>query len=231
MLHGVARRSEVRRPRASRARGRARGRPGTRRSRGRPARRSGSSPERLAEPQLARRAGRAPPSGAGVEADADRARVARLRGAPPRAERLEPPRSTSRRSWTRRWSTGSPPGHSRRKSSRSRCRQTTPLESSIEPPGRSPFSRTSTRAPRAAASAAATSPAIPAPATTRSAMGGSDEREARLVLDVLELDPVGPPDEDGARVRRRPHVRDLDPARARLALDVVGASRRGTPGG
>ena len=54
-------------------------------------------------------------------------------------------------------------------------------------------------------------------------MTGSDEREARLVLDVLELDPVGAPDEDGERVGGVDDVGDLEPARPRLALDVGGA--------
>ena len=52
-----------------------------------------------------------------------------------------------------RCSAGSPPGHSARKRSKSRWRQITPLDSSIEPPARSPFSRSSTRgaaAPRPA---------------------------------------------------------------------------------
>ena len=54
-------------------------------------------------------------------------------------------RSASRRSNTVRCSSGSPPGHSARKRSKSRWRQITPLESSIEPPARSPFSRSTTR--------------------------------------------------------------------------------------
>ena len=63
-------------------------------------------------------------------------------------------------------STGSPAGHSCRNSSALRCLQITPLESSIDPPARSPFSRTSGAAPSSRARAAATRPAIPAPATT-----------------------------------------------------------------
>src|ERR687897_248603 len=78
--------------------------------------------------------------------------------------------SPSKRSNSRRWRRSSPSGHSSRKLPNSRCRQMTPLDSSIEPPGRSSFSRTSGCAPRLRASAAATRPAIPAPATTRSAM-------------------------------------------------------------
>ena len=68
-----------------------------------------------------------------------------------------------------RWSAGSPAGHSARKRSKSRWRQITPLDRSMLPPARSPFSRSSTRAPSSAACAAAARPPIPAPATIRSA--------------------------------------------------------------
>src|SRR6186997_425710 len=89
----------------------------------------------------------------------------------------------------------------------------------MEPPARSPFSWTTTFAPSSPARAAATRPAIPAPATTRS---GSvlDEGEGRLVLDVLELDAVRPPHEDGIRVRRVHDVGDLEPSLLGLP-DVV----------
>src|SRR3954454_13097867 len=87
----------------------------------------------------------------------------------------------------------------------------------MEPPGRSPFSRTRTFAPSSRARAAATSPAIPAPATSRSNL---DQREARLVLHVLDLDPVGAPDEDRVRVGRVDDVGDLDPLSLRF-LDVI----------
>src|SRR3989304_3208366 len=76
--------------------------------------------------------------------------------------------------------------------------QTTPLERSIDPPGRSPFSWTTTEAPSSVARAAAARPPKPAPATTSST--ALDERERRLVVDVLELDPLRPPDEDRGRV-------------------------------
>jgi len=63
---------------------------------------------------------------------------------------------------------GDRPGGSMLLSSGFVWRHTNPLESSIEPPGRSPFSSTTTSAPSSRARAAAHSPAIPAPATTRS---------------------------------------------------------------
>ena len=47
-------------------------------------------------------------------------------------------RPSSSRSTISAWSAGSPDGHSARKSASDRWRQTTPLERSIEPPGRSP---------------------------------------------------------------------------------------------
>src|SRR4029079_1502624 len=95
----------------------------------------------------------------------------------------------------------------------------TPLERYIDPPGRSPFSWTTTRAPSSRARVAAARPAIPGPATTRSG-SALDEREGRLVLDVLELDAVRAPDEHGVRVRRIDDVGDLEPAFLGLA-DVV----------
>ncbi len=48
--------------------------------------------------------------------------------------------ASSSRSQMSRWSASSPAGHSARKSSHSTWRQMTQLESSIEPPGRVPFS-------------------------------------------------------------------------------------------
>ena len=56
-------------------------------------------------------------------------------------------------------------GHSRGTSSNSRWRKITHDESSIEPPARVPFSRTTTARPSSRSRAAATSPAMPAPAT------------------------------------------------------------------
>ena len=48
------------------------------------------------------------------------------------------------------------------------------------------------------------------------------QRERRLVLDVLDLDALGPPDEHRVRVRRVHDVRDLEPELARLGDVVVG---------
>ena len=73
---------------------------------------------------------------------------------------------SSSRSTISRWSRGSPFGHSRRKSASEGYRQMTPLDSSIEPPGRSPFSSTVAATPSSRARAAAHRPAMPAPATT-----------------------------------------------------------------
>src|SRR5512132_2201454 len=91
----------------------------------------------------------------------------------------------------------------------------TQLERYIDPPSRSPFSWTTMPAPSSRARAAAARPPIPAPATTRSGRS-LDEREGRLVLDVLELDPVRTPDEDGEGVRGVADLGDLDPAALRL---------------
>src|SRR5207342_3070049 len=66
---------------------------------------------------------------------------------------------------TSRWSRSSPSGHSRRKSSKVRWRQTTQPDRSIEPPGRLPFSSTTGSTPSSRALAAAQRLAIPAPAT------------------------------------------------------------------
>src|SRR5919204_2318449 len=93
----------------------------------------------------------------------------------------------------------------------------TQLERSIEPPTRSPFSSTTGRAPSSRARAAAQSPAMPAPATTSSA-----EREALLVLDVLDLHPLGTPEEDRVRVRRVDDVGDLEPELLRFGDVFVG---------
>src|SRR3954451_7030307 len=93
------------------------------------------------------------------------------------------------------------------------------LERDIDPPGRWDFSWTTTPAPSSRARAAAARPAIPAPATTRSG-SALDEREGRLVLDVLELDAVRAPHEHGVCVRRIDNVGDLEPAFLGLA-DVV----------
>src|SRR5829696_2111592 len=92
----------------------------------------------------------------------------------------------------------------------------------MEPPGRSPFSCTTTSAPSSRARTAAASPAIPAPATTRSGTARLDEAERRLVLDVLDLHALGPPDEHGLRVGRVHNVGDLEPARLGLLELVVG---------
>src|SRR6186997_1726508 len=97
----------------------------------------------------------------------------------------------------------------------------TQLERYIDPPGRSPFSWTTMPAPSSRARTAAARPAIPAPATTRS--GSSlDEREGRLVLDVLELDAVRAPDEDCVGVRRIDDVGDLQTAILRFPDVMVG---------
>ena len=70
---------------------------------------------------------------------------------------------------------------------------------------RSPFSCTVTSAPSWRARAAATRPAIPAPA-----IGGQlHERERRLVLDVLDLHALRAPHEHGVRVRCVDDVGDL----------------------
>src|SRR6185437_2756838 len=93
----------------------------------------------------------------------------------------------------------------------------TPLESSIEPPGRAPFSSTVGKAPSSRARAAAHNPAIPAPAISNSGQG-----EGRLVLDVLDLDPLRAPDEHGVRVCRVDDVVDLDPELAGLRDVILG---------
>src|SRR4029078_5504357 len=102
--------------------------------------------------------------------------------------------------------------------------------SRIEPPGRASFSTTSGSAPRRRASAAAASPAIPAPATMRSGMASvpesrwqrrSDEREAGLVLDVLDPHALRAAQEDRERVRRVLDVVDLEAGALRLALHAV----------
>src|SRR3954447_15239814 len=132
-------------------------------------------------------------------------------------------RSASRRSNTRRCSSGSPSGHSARKSSKRRWRQTTPLESRIDPPARGSFSSTSTAAPRRRACAAATRPAMPAPATIRSGMARTLlQREAGLVLDVLDADAVGAAHEDGQRVGGVLDVVDLPSVLLGLLLDRRG---------
>src|SRR5919198_510893 len=91
----------------------------------------------------------------------------------------------------------------------------------MEPPGRVPFSWTTTSAPSSRARAAAASPAIPAPATTRSG-SALDEGERRLVLDVLELDAVRAPDEDRVRVLCVHDVGDLETPLLRLPDVLVG---------
>src|SRR5947207_15445635 len=82
----------------------------------------------------------------------------------------------------------------------------TPLDSSIEPPGRSPFSSTVGAAPSSRARAAAHNPAMPAPATITS-LG---QREAGLLLDVLDPDAPGTPEEARVGVGRVDDVVDLD---------------------
>ncbi len=52
---------------------------------------------------------------------------------------------------------------------------------------------------------------------------GSDQREAGLVLDVLDADAVGPAEEHRERVRCVDDVLDVEPARAGLLLDLPGA--------
>src|SRR3954452_172634 len=132
-------------------------------------------------------------------------------------------RSASRRSNTRRCSWGSPSGHSARKSSKRRWRQTTPLESRIDPPARGSFSSSRTTAPRRRACAAATRPAMPAPATIRSGMARTLlQREAGLVLDVLDADAVRAAHEDGQRVGGVLYVVDLPSVLLGLLLDRRG---------
>src|SRR4051812_11327521 len=106
----------------------------------------------------------------------------------------------------------------------------TPLDSRIDPPGRASFSSTRGSAPRRRASAAAASPAIPAPATTTSGMASvprlerdprSDEREAGLVLDVLHAHALGAAEEDRERVRGVLDVVDLEAGALGLVLDAV----------
>src|SRR5215204_4707507 len=97
----------------------------------------------------------------------------------------------------------------------------TPLESRIEPPGRSSFSNTTVLAPSRRASAAATRPAMPAPATTRSAKR-SDQREAGLVLHVLDAHAGRAAQEHGERVGCVLDVVDLDAALLGVALHLVG---------
>src|SRR3954447_10148061 len=132
-------------------------------------------------------------------------------------------RSASRRSNTRRCSSGSPSGHSARKSSKRRWRQTTPLESRIDPPARGSFSSSRTPAPRRRACAAATRPAMPAPATIRSGMARTLlQREAGLVLDVLDAYAVRAAHEDGQRVGGVLYVLDLPSVLLGLLLDRRG---------
>ena len=100
-----------------------------------------------------------------------------------------------------------------------------------------PFSSTTTERPSSRSRAAATNPAIPAPATvTVSAVRvadplrgrggdpdhcGSLQGERRLVLDVLDLDAVRPANERRQRVRGVDEVHHLDPAlRRRVAVLV-----------
>src|SRR5215467_14287516 len=118
-----------------------------------------------------------------------------------------------------RCSSSSPPGHSARNPSHSRCRHTTQEERSIEPPAREPFSTTRGSCPSWRRRAAATRPAIPAPATvTRN----SGQRERRLVLDVLDPNALGTTEEDRERVRSVDPAVDLDPEIPRGWFLLVG---------
>src|SRR5436189_4919640 len=94
----------------------------------------------------------------------------------------------------------------------------TPLDSSIEPPGRSPFSSTVGEAPSSRARAAAHNPAMPAPATITS-LG---QREAGLVLDVLDPYALGAPEEDRVGVGRVDEVVDLATALLGVGDVLVG---------
>ena len=135
-------------------------------------------------------------------------------------------RSPSTRSNSSRCSSGSPPGHSARKRSNSRWRQTTPLDRRIDPPGRSSFSNTTGVAPRRRASAAATRPAMPGAGDDEvAAKCRSDQGEARLVLDVLDAHAGRSAQEDGERVGRVLDVVDL----ARRAPRPRAAPRRRSP--
>ena len=101
-----------------------------------------------------------------VEAHADRQRVPRL--LPDDGARRASAASRARRRAAPRRAAAAPrrrPGTRARNSSQSRCRQTRTSESSIEPPSRVPFSRTTDVAAELAQPGAATSPAMPAPAT------------------------------------------------------------------
>src|SRR4029078_11560052 len=74
----------------------------------------------------------------------------------------------------------------------------TPLESSIEPPVRVPFSCTVGKAPSSRARAAAHNPAIPAPAISNSGQG-----EGRLVPHALHLCALPAPPATHASALRR----------------------------
>ena len=102
---------------------------------------------------------------------------------------------SSSRSQTSRCSAASPPGHSRAEVVEAACRQTTPDDSSIEPPGARP-ALVHGRPRRRARSRARRRTARPCRRPRRRA-ARSGERERRLVLDVLDADAVGPGDEDG----------------------------------
>ena len=104
------------------------------------------------------------------------------RGAPSHASQ------SSSRSQINRWRRSRRSGTRLGTRSKRRCRQTTQLERSIEPPARSPFSYSVASSAELAGRAAATSPAIPAPAIAAQL----HERERRLVLDVLDLHALGP---------------------------------------
>src|SRR5438105_12851300 len=93
----------------------------------------------------------------------------------------------------------------------------TQLESSIEPPGRVPFSISLGWSPSSRARAAATSPAMPAPAMSTSAQG-----ERRLVLDVLDANALRPAEEHRVGIGRVDDVVDLDAEVVRGRERLVG---------
>ena len=118
----------------------------------------GKLAQRLAQPRFPGRALQRAGQRGGVEAPADRERVVGLALADGGAQLLQPVHVAVQALPHQALERGVAAGHSLRNASQSRWRQITPLESSMEPPARSPFSSSSTSAPRARASAAAARP-------------------------------------------------------------------------
>ena len=136
----------------------------------------------------------------------------------PRASRAP----SSSRSKTSRWSSGSPPGHSARNSSKTgSARRSRSRAASSRRAGRPSRARRRRRRARARAQ-----PRRARPSRRRRRRARSDERERRLVLDVLDLDALRAPDEDGVRVRRVHDVGDLDPELSASAMCSSAESTR-----